>query len=136
MPNGGSDANGSPVWTQDLSGSERTFVSAMHQLGFGRFECLLIRSGELVLDPWPPTVREWKFASDPKSHAAPMTEKFALKRQVLEFLHFVRSIDSGEIRRLDIRHGLPFTMELTAEPLTNSASGGTHPLSPTGKAVE
>ena len=32
-----------------------------NELGFGRFECLGIEHGTVVLDPWPPTVRSVKF---------------------------------------------------------------------------
>jgi hypothetical protein len=42
----------SPVTTHDLLPSEVAFVAAMQQLGFGRFEHLQIRGGELVLEPW------------------------------------------------------------------------------------
>ena len=56
-----------PVTTQDMLPSEATFLAAMQQLGFGRFEYLQIRGGELVLDPWPATVRDVKFATPPNA---------------------------------------------------------------------
>ena len=37
-----------PVTTQDMLPSEETFLAAMQRLGFGRFEYLQIRGGELV----------------------------------------------------------------------------------------
>ena len=101
-----------PVSTRDLLGSERAIVSAMQQLFFGRFERLQIRNGELLLEPWPTTVREFKFGSDHARPVEPRAEEFELKRQVREFIQLVRSVESGEIRRLEIRHGLPFSMEL------------------------
>ena len=52
-----------PVTTQDLLPSEATFRAAMQQLGFGRFEYLQIRGGELDLNPWPVAVRDIKFAA-------------------------------------------------------------------------
>ena len=45
-----------PTLTRDLLPSERRFVEAMSDVGFGRFELLRIEHGELVLDPWPITV--------------------------------------------------------------------------------
>ena len=59
-----------PVTIQDLLPSEAAFVAAMQQLGFGRFEYLQIRGGELVLDPWPVTVRDVKFATPPNDRQA------------------------------------------------------------------
>jgi len=50
--------NKSLVSTHDLRPSERRFVAAMQELGYGRFESLRIQGGEFVLDPWAlPRVR-------------------------------------------------------------------------------
>jgi len=56
-----------PRSTRDLSPTERQFVLAMRELGFGHFEFLRIERGELVLDPWPTTVRSVKFGKEPWS---------------------------------------------------------------------
>ncbi len=44
--------NKSLVSTHDLRPSERRFVAAMQELGYGRFESLRIQGGEFVLDRW------------------------------------------------------------------------------------
>jgi hypothetical protein len=103
---------GHPTSTHDLSPAERRLVDAMTELRFGRFEFLRIERGELILDPWPTTVHDVKFgAADTATHR-PSPHEFELKSQVVEFLAYVRSVDIGEIRCLDVRHGLPFTMEI------------------------
>ena len=100
-----------PIHTQDLSSSERHFVDAMNSLGFGRFESLRIECGELILSPWPTTVRTVKFGLDPATlRSAP--NEFTLKAQAAEFFEYVRGVDTGEIRCLEVRHGLPFGMEI------------------------
>src|SRR3972149_2010547 len=100
-----------PTSTQELLISERRFLVAMRHLRFGRFEFLQIRSGEVVLDPWPTTVRDVKFASQENvPHTA--AEEFALKDQVVDLFEYIRGVDAGEIRTLEIRHGLPFSMEI------------------------
>ena len=96
----------------ELRASERAFVAAMQQLGFGRFEFLRIDHGELVLDPWPTTVRGVKFGSDDAATSRTAPDEFQLKRQVIELIEYVREVDAGEIRTLEIRHGLPFSMEI------------------------
>ena len=104
--------NGRPRSTRDLRPTERRFVTALQQLGYGHFEALKIQHGELVLDPWPTTVRNVKFdaqSSEPTDLAA---DEFALKQQVAELFDYVRSVDAGEIRALEVRHGLPFSMEI------------------------
>jgi hypothetical protein len=46
------------AWAHDLLPSERRFLAAIDELVFGRFELLRIEPGELLLDPWPKTVRD------------------------------------------------------------------------------
>lgn len=101
-----------PTSTRGLRLSERAFAAAMSALGFGRFEYLRIERGELNLDPWPTVVRDVKFGSqDPGTTKVPPDE-FDLKPQVAEFFEYVRSVDAGEIRTLEVKHGLPFSMEI------------------------
>ena len=97
--------------TRDLLPSEVTFLAAMQQLGFGRFEYLQIRGGELVLNPWPTVIRDIKFATPPSTGktAEPNSE---LRGQIVEFFTYVRDVDAGEIREIEVRHGLPFSMEI------------------------
>jgi hypothetical protein len=109
-----------PTSTQDLFQSERRFVAAMTEIGFGRFEFMRIEHGELLLDPWPTTVRGVKFGSDDPATRKPLPDEFELKGQVAEFFEYVRAVDAGEIRCLELRHGLPFSMEIEQQP---NASG-------------
>ncbi len=101
-----------PTSTRDLRPSERAFVAAMSDLGFGRFEYLRVERGELVLDPWPTVIRDVKFGSqDPGCAKIPPAE-FELKPQVAELFKYVRAVHAGEIRTLEVKHGLPFSMEI------------------------
>ena len=101
-----------PLTTRDLRATERTFVSAMTALGFRRFEFLRVDHGELVLDPWPTGVRNIKFGSQyPGIVQAPPAD-FELKPQVAELFEYVRDVDAGEIRELEVQCGLPFSMQV------------------------
>ena len=95
----------------DLRPSEREFVLAMQKLGFGQFEGLRIIAGELALDPWPRMVQSVKFGGEEVLVASSSAE-FQLKRQVVQFVELVRLIGAGEIRTLEVRHGLPFAMQV------------------------
>jgi hypothetical protein len=87
----------------------------MHCLRYGRFESLRIERGEMVVDPWPKTVRQVRFGvSDPGCEKEPRAD-FRLKAQLAELFEYVRSIDAGEIRILEIRGGLPFSMQFVQE---------------------
>ena len=100
-----------PVTTQDLLPSEVTFLATMEELGFGRFEYLQIRGGELELNPWPVAVRDIKFAA--AASCAKLSDSTSdLRPQIAEFFEYVRDVDAGEIRELQVRHGLPFSMEI------------------------
>jgi len=102
-----------PASTSDLLPSERRFLAAMRDLKFGYFEGLRIERGQLVLEPWPRAVRDVKFGSD-RPVAYP--EACQLKRQICEFFQLVRSIDSGEIRKLEIRYAVPLLAEIDQGP--------------------
>jgi hypothetical protein len=100
-----------PVTAQDMLPSEVAFVAAMQQLGFGRFEYLQIRHGELVLNPGPVAVRDVKFGT-PANTGKPSAATSELRPQIAEFFAYVREVDAGEIREVEVRHGLPFSMEI------------------------
>ncbi len=100
-----------PSTVQDLKPTEIAFAIAIAQLGFGHFEFVQIRRGEVDLDPGPTTVRDVKFAAAGNT-ARPADPGTALRPQIAEFFEYVRDVDTGEIRRLEVRHGLPFSMEV------------------------
>jgi hypothetical protein len=101
----------SPTCTRDISPPERSFVSALQKLGFGRLESIKVRRGELILDPWPTVVQVLKFGAA-QTESSNRPAEFDLKKPLVEFLEYIRGVDDGEIRRLEVRHGLPFSMEI------------------------
>jgi hypothetical protein len=108
--------------SNSLLPDEKRFVNAMQKLAFGRYEFLRIDSGQLVLEPWPATIQGVKFGShDAASITVPKGE-FLLKPQVIELFEYVRAVDAGEIRRLEVRHGLPFSMEIEHKADVNGGS--------------
>ena len=105
-----------PATTLELLPSERRFLDAMHHLGYGRFESVRIEGGKLVLDPWPSTIRYIKFGSFDPGCDKELNAEFRLKCQVAELFEYVRAIETGEIRLLEIRAGLPLTMHINQMP--------------------
>ncbi len=103
---------GRPSTTKDLRPSERRMIAAIRTLGFGRFEYLRIERGGIVLNPWPTSVREVEFGSQYSGAAKAQAAEFELKPQVAELFEYVREVDAGEIRTLEVRSGLPFSMEI------------------------
>jgi hypothetical protein len=104
-----------PSRTEDLLASERLFITAMQHLGFGRYESIPIRAGELRLEPWPTTVRSIKFGSAASDPPGTESAEFELKRQVADLFAHVRAVQDGVIQVLEVRGGLPFSMEILAD---------------------
>jgi hypothetical protein len=100
-----------PCFAGELSPSEQRFLAAMREVGFGRFEYVQIRKGDITRDPWPVAVRDVKFGAEAAGDR-PAHPEFQLKSQVAEFFEYTSAGDAGEIRTLEIRHGLPFSMEV------------------------
>ena len=101
-----------PKSTSDLSGTERRFLRTMQELGHGRFESIRVARGELILDPWPATIRSIKFGNTDPNRPIDVPADFELKDRIAEFFAYVRAIDSGIIRTLEVRGGLPFSMDV------------------------
>jgi hypothetical protein len=108
-------------FVNDLLSSEKRFLAAIREVAFGHFEYVQIRKGEIVLDPWPVAVRDIKFCTEAPAES-PTLGACQLKRQIAELFEYTRAIDAGEIRLLEVRHGLPFSME--AEWESARALGG------------
>lgn len=109
------EGTSNPLLTHDLLPSERTFLSAVQELGFGRLEELEVLNGQLVLDQTPAMVREVKFGS-PVINGKTADAALELRPQIAEFFAYVRSVETGKIRLLEVRHGLPFAMEVDLPP--------------------
>jgi hypothetical protein len=74
-------------------------------------ESIRIRGGALVLDPWPTVVQVLKFGGAENQAPSPSAD-FELKNSLADLFEYIRGVDDGVIRCLDIRHGLPFSMEV------------------------
>jgi hypothetical protein len=93
----------------------------MQELGYGRFESLQVRHGELLLDPWPTTIRSVKFGNATPNRPLSGSADFELKDQASEFFAYVRAVEMGVIRVLEVRGGLPFAMEVADDPTAQTA---------------
>jgi hypothetical protein len=105
------------VTISDLRPSEVRLVTAMRQLGYGRFESLQIHCGEFTLDPWPTMVRSVKFGNATANRPVVTSDEFQLTKPLIELFAYVRNVERGTIRSLEIRGGLPFFMEVADEPV-------------------
>ncbi len=84
----------------------------LQRLGFGHLESVKIRRGALVLDPGPTVVKVMKFGVADSQPPTDGSAAFELKKAMTELVEYIRGVDYGEIRCLEVRHGLPFSMEV------------------------
>ena len=104
--------NSAPISTDDLSEPERRLVFAMREISHGRIEHLRVEHGQPQLNPWPLTVRDVRFGLSVPTAPRTANVDFELKARVVELIRHIRSMETGEIRTLRIRGGLPAGMEL------------------------
>jgi len=98
-----------------LSPERQRLIREMQKVNFGKFNQLLVRKGEPVLDPLPIVVREHKFGNENGPRPELHSSDFLLKQQVVELFNFFDEMRDGVIDVLEIKHGLPFRMSVTEE---------------------
>ena len=95
-----------------LSPSKVHLVELMQHINHGCIEELPFRDGEPVLDPPPRIIRSIKFCGENGARPESAKADFVLKDQVVELLEWMESMQNGLIHRLEIKHGLPFRMDV------------------------
>ena len=97
---------------QSLTPARRRLLTLMQEMNFGRIEGLSIRKGEPVFDPMPRIVRQIKFCAENGPRREKKLNDFNLKNQVVELFAAMDQIENGIIETLEVKHGLPFLMNL------------------------
>jgi len=101
-----------PPMKSTLLPAQAELVGLMQKLDFGIIEGLVIRDGLPVLKPRPRVVRDVKFgAGNGRRSEAGLTD-FALKANVQELMDTFASLNNATVRRLEIKQGLPFRMQV------------------------
>jgi hypothetical protein len=96
-----------------LSVSHRRLVDLCSRIGFGRIEHLAVSNGEPQFEPQPRIITEVKLGAD--SSAKEYGADFSLKPAVVDLFQRIDHLGNGSIRCLEIRHGLPFRIEIEGE---------------------
>ena len=101
-----------PPRKSTLLPAQTELVDLMQQLDFGTIEGLVVRDGLPVMKPRPRIVRDVKFgAGNGRRNEAGLTD-FALKSSVRELMTTLSSLGNATVRRLEVKHGLPFRMQV------------------------
>lgn len=103
----------------ELSPSRQALVRRMQRLGFGRFEGLLIREGDPVLDdPELRIFHEFKLGNVDTDASDGCGDDFRLKAQVVDLFARFDQLREARIETLSVKHGLPFCCSVEAQSET------------------
>jgi hypothetical protein len=104
-----------------LSDSRRRLVELMQRLNFGRIQNLVVRDGEPVFDPAPKVIQKVKIGGENGPRPELSCEDFLLKKQTVELLDAIADLGDGTVLIIDVKHGLPFAVEIELAAAIDSA---------------
>lgn len=91
-------------------------IELMQAVNFGRIEDLVIRDGQPVFEPAPRVIQKLKIGADNGARPEAGYIDFRLKGGVIELLELFARLKDGEIRTIEVRSGLPVSVELERVP--------------------
>jgi hypothetical protein len=106
-----------------LSDSHRRLVELMQRLNFGRIQNLVVRDGEPVFDPAPKVIQKVKIGGENGPRPELSCGDFLLKKQTVELLEAISDLGEGTVLIIDVKHGLPFAVEIELAA-SGDAQGG------------
>jgi hypothetical protein len=101
-----------PTNKSDLCEPERQLVDLLRDLDFGRIQELQIRDDKPVLDPPPRVIATLSMKAESFAPEEARLGDFALKQPVVLLLLLIRQIGEGKILIIEVRHGLPVSVEV------------------------
>lgn len=102
-----------------LSDPQIRLVELLQKLNFGRIERLHVERGEPVFEPAPRIVQKLKMGGENGPRPEATLLDFHLKLQTIELLEAIAGIRDGQVLTIEVRNGLPFTVEIERWPGTD-----------------
>ena len=100
------------IRASDLPAPCRLFLRLAHRVHFGQILKLRVRDGLPVWDPPPRVIHVFKLDDSEKPPRLPADEDFVLKAAAVRFFEMLDHIGSGTVASIEIKHGLPFRIEV------------------------
>jgi hypothetical protein len=101
-----------PAIKSQLTPSQVQLVELMQRISFGAIEDLVICDGTPVFDPHPRVIRDVKFGGSNGPRPEADLSDFSLKSSVQELMAVFSALGNATVRRLEVKHGLPFRMQV------------------------
>ena len=99
-----------PTHLRDLTPLEKRLLNLIQRINFGRIRLMRVTAGQPQFDPLPRTQRDYKFGGKNGHRPEALLPDFALRREQVELIQAIRSMQDGTIVNLEIRSGLPIVM--------------------------
>jgi hypothetical protein len=113
-----------PITKSSLSEAQGRLVELLQNLNFGRIEGLQVKGGEPTFEPAPRIVRKLKIGGENGPRRENALPDFWLKQQTSEMLEAIAELGEGVILSIEVKHGLPFAMEVEQQPTSNGCRRG------------
>jgi len=104
-----------------LTAAQTQLVELFQAVNFGRVEALQVSGGQPTFDPPPKVIQKLRIGGENGPRAEIGYGDFRLKHGVVELLELIGGMEQGEIRSIEIRFGLPCTVELEWQQHAGSA---------------
>ena len=95
-----------------LSPKWRSLVRRMQRLNFGYLLNLRVVDGEPELHEDFESIATYRFPGDNSPRPEFDREDFVLPAEIIEFIETLQNLYCRRIAKVEIRHGLPFKMEV------------------------
>jgi hypothetical protein len=105
-----------PITKSALTPGLARLIELLQELNFGRIEALTILAGQPVFDPPPRIIQKLKMGADNAPRPEVGYADFRLKDGVVELLEVISRLGNGEIRSIEVRCGLPVSVEVEWHP--------------------
>ena len=105
-----------PISKSSLSKAQGGLVELCQQYPFSRIEGLLVRGGEPIFTPPPRVIQKLRMGGNNNPRPESTLPDFWLKKQTIELLETIAELGEGEIRSIEVAHGLPLVVEIERRP--------------------
>jgi hypothetical protein len=101
-----------PISKSSLSEFQIRLVELSQEHPFCRILGLRVRAGEPSFTPPPTIIQKLKIGADNAPRPEAALPDFWLKKQMIELLEIIADVGEGEIKTIEIVHGLPLLVEI------------------------
>lgn len=112
------------ITKSSLSPARRRLIEILQALNFGRVEGLQVSNAEPVFDPPPRIVQKFKMGGENGTRPEVDLPDFLLRRPTIELLQVITHLKDGEVAAIEVKHGLPFAVDVERSPEQLEGSRG------------